>query len=244
MQTPSRSGGCRSKNHVNAGDTYIQKRPDNTIDQVYALEHKICPHPTTTKNMKTFIEVEGKMGPAPTSQFRPPLPDTNPNIRKDNAGEKRRQAAPKRFRPAAPRPTTMHLPIPEAPPKPKTDVPDNRPPPSVPVHESTPWPGTGKVSGNLFEERIWLRPQNNLDNDNRNGNKIEDEHKNATGVTSPRPSIKEEEDPKMSEQSVEICGWDHIAPSVSPKRRKRRKTRLNYSRNQSYRSHKLEDQKL
>ena len=29
--------------------------------------------------MKTFLEVEGKMGPIPTpgSQFRPPLPDTN-----------------------------------------------------------------------------------------------------------------------------------------------------------------------
>ena len=28
--------------------------------------------------MKTFLEVEGKMGPVPISQFRPPLPDTNP----------------------------------------------------------------------------------------------------------------------------------------------------------------------
>ena len=73
------------------------------------------------------------MGPVPTSQFRPPLPDTNPNIRKDNAMEKRKRAAPKRFRPATPKPTTMHPPLPEAPPKPKNDVPDSPPLPSVPV---------------------------------------------------------------------------------------------------------------
>ena len=63
---------------------------------------RLCPHPTMIKKMKTFLEVEGKMGPMPTSQFRPPLPDTNPNIRKDNAAEKRKRAAPKRFRPVAP----------------------------------------------------------------------------------------------------------------------------------------------
>ena len=95
---------------------------------------------------------------------------------KDNVAEKRKRAAPKRFRPAASKPTTMHPPIPEAPPKSKTDVPENRPTPSVPVCESTPWPGAGKVSGNLFEERNWLLPQNYLDNDNKNENKIEDEH--------------------------------------------------------------------
>ena len=84
---------------------------------------KLHPLPTIIKKMKTFLEVEGKMGPAPISQFRPPLPDTNPNIRKDNAMEKRKRAAPKRFRPATPKPTTAHLPLPEAPPKPKNDVP-------------------------------------------------------------------------------------------------------------------------
>ena len=75
--------------------------------------------------MKTFSEVEGKMGPVLASQFRPPLPDTNPNIRKDNAAENSKRAAPKRFRPLAPKPTAMHLPLPEAPPKPQNDVPDS-----------------------------------------------------------------------------------------------------------------------
>ena len=34
---------------------------------------RLCPHPTIIKKMKTFLEVEGKMGPIPTpsSQFRP-----------------------------------------------------------------------------------------------------------------------------------------------------------------------------
>ena len=91
------------------------------------------------------------MGPIPASQFRAPLPDTNPNIRKDNAAAKRKRAMPKRFKPStAPKPTTMHLPIPEGLPKPKTDVPESRVPPLVPVCESTPWPGTGRVSGNFF----------------------------------------------------------------------------------------------
>ena len=46
---------------------------------------RLHPHPTIIKKMKTFLEVEGKTGPIPASQFRLPLPDTNSNIRKDNA---------------------------------------------------------------------------------------------------------------------------------------------------------------
>ena len=101
---------------------------------------RLHPHPTIIKKMKTFLEVEGKMGPIPVpiSQFRPPLPNTNPNIRKDNATEKRKRATPKKFRPATPKPTAVHPPLPEAPPKPKNDAPL----PSIPVCESTPWPGS------------------------------------------------------------------------------------------------------
>ena len=74
--------------------------------------------------MNTFLEVEGKMGPisAPVSQFRPPLPDTNPNIRKNNAAEKRKRATPKKFRPSTLRSTAACLPLPEAPSKPKNDA--------------------------------------------------------------------------------------------------------------------------
>ena len=45
------------------------------------------------------------MGPIPqlaSSQYRPPQPDTNPNVRKDNAMEKRKRAvSTKSFRPSA-----------------------------------------------------------------------------------------------------------------------------------------------
>ena len=85
---------------------------------------RLASTPTINKKMKTFLEVEGKMGPTPglTSQFRPPLPNTNLNIRKDNTVEKRKRAAPKRFRPVAPKPTAAW---PEAPPAPKNDVSDS-----------------------------------------------------------------------------------------------------------------------
>ena len=102
--------------------------------------------------MKTFLEVESKIGPipVPVSQFRPPLPDINPYIGKNNVTEKRKRATPNKFRPATPKPTAVHPPLPEAPPKPKNDVPL----PSIPVCESTPWPGMGKMSGNLLEEEF------------------------------------------------------------------------------------------
>ena len=140
--------------------------------------------------MKTFLEVEGKMGPVPqptSSQNRPPQLDTNPCIRKDNAVEKRKRALPtKRFWPgAAPKPsrTAMHPPatVSKAPAnvKPQTAASENRPPPleDAPVHESTSWPSAGKMSGNLFKDRNWLVPPNYLNNDN----------KNATGIARPKP---------------------------------------------------------
>ena len=55
---------------------------------------KLHPHPNIVKKMKTFLEVENKMGPiipAMVSQFRPPLPETNPNIRKGDSTEKKEE---------------------------------------------------------------------------------------------------------------------------------------------------------
>ena len=153
--------------------------------------------------MKNFLEMEGKMGPnpvpAPSNQFRPPLPHTNPKVRKDDVIEKRKRATPKKkFRPATPKPTTVFPPLPEAPPKPKNSTTL----PSVPVREDNLWPGTGKMLGNLFEDRNWLLPKNYLATENKN--------ENATGITSPKLSLKEE--PKIGEQSIispkiEKCRW-------------------------------------
>ena len=54
----------------------------------------LCPHLNIVKKMKTFLEVENKMGPiipVLASQFRLPLPETNPKVRKSDAPEKRKE---------------------------------------------------------------------------------------------------------------------------------------------------------
>ena len=137
--------------------THILRRDRTTqLIKFTPWSTRLCLHPTIIKKMKTFLEVENKMGPIPTpgNQFRTPLPDTNPNIRKDNVTEKRKRATPKKkFSPATPKPATECPPLPEAPPNLAH---------SVPARESIPWPGTGKMSGNLFDDRNWLIPQNYL----------------------------------------------------------------------------------
>ena len=119
---------------------------------------KLHPHLNIIKKMRTFLEVENKMGPiipAPASQFRPPLPETNPNVGKSDATEKRKRVTPKkRFRPATPKATAMCPPLPQAPPKPTSDAATASAP--AMVRQDTPWPGAGKMSGNLFQERNWL----------------------------------------------------------------------------------------
>ena len=155
--------------------------------------------------MKTFLEVEGKMGPIPgLVNSDPHYQIPTPTLGRTTLQRKEREQHLRDSGQQLPSLPPACLPIPEAPPKPKTDVPDSQSPPSVPVCKSTPWPGTGKMSGNLFEDRNWLLPPNYLDNANEN--KTENEHKIMTNVTSPRPPLKEEEEPKINEQSTEKCG--------------------------------------
>ena len=78
---------------------------------------RLHPHQPIVKKMRTFLEVEGKMGPIPqptSSQYRPPQLDTSPNIRKGKAMEKRKRTVPtKRFGPntaSRPSETAAHLP--------------------------------------------------------------------------------------------------------------------------------------
>ena len=172
--------------------THIFQR-DRTTQLIKCIpwSTRLHSHLTIVKKMRTLLEVEGKMGlisqPA-SSQYRPPQPNTNPNIRKDKAMEKRKRTAPtKRFRrntASRPSETTMHLPVTNSKAqinvKPQTDASENRPQPleNAPVCESTPWPGAGKMSGNLFEERKdWLLAPNHLNNGN----------KDTMGVASPKP---------------------------------------------------------
>ena len=164
-------------------------------------------HPTIIKKMKTFLEVEGKVGPilqSASSQYRPPQLDTNPKVRKDNAAEKRKRAAPtKRFRPSTtPKPSETATQPPVTVSK-VPEAPEYRSPPleKAQVCKNIPWPGVGRMSGNLFEDRNWLLPPNYLNNDCKN-------------ATSPKSPIKEE--PKTGEQSVspnaEKCGCGPNCP--------------------------------
>ena len=119
------------------------------------------PHPNMVKKMRTFLEVENKMGPiipAPANQYRLPLPEMNPNVRKGNVTKKRRTVTPKRkFRPIAPKATATCSPLPKTPPKKSS----NAAAASMPMtaRQDTPWPGTGNMSGNLFQDRNWLLPK-------------------------------------------------------------------------------------
>ena len=176
--------------------THIFKRDRTTqLTKCIPCTMKICQHPTIIKKMKTFLEVENKMGltipiPAPNSQFRTPLSEMNPNVHKNDNTDKRKRATPKkRFRPATPRVATMHPPLPQAPTKSSNNIPST-------IRQDTPWPGAGKMLGNLFEDRNWLLPKGYL--------AIEDKKEDTT-----TPSLKEE--PKTEEHSnspkEEKCSW-------------------------------------
>ena len=98
----------------------------------------------------------GPIIPAPANQYRMPLPETNPNVRKGNATKKRRTVTLKRkFIPVAP--TATVTPLPKTPPKPAS----NAAAASMPmmVRQDTPWPSAGTMSGNLFQDRNWLLPK-------------------------------------------------------------------------------------
>ena len=125
--------------------------------------------------------------PTPNGQFRPPLPETNPNFHKNDNVEKRKTATPKRkCRPATPRIAAMHLPLPQAPQKSSNNTTINSNNIPTTIREDTPWPGAGKMSGNLFDDRNWLLLKGYL--------AIEDKKGDTT-----TPSLKEE--PKTKELS-------------------------------------------
>ena len=55
---------------------------------------RLHPHPTIITKMKTYFGLEGKLGPkhqSQSNQFRPPQPDTNPNVGEDSKATKKRK---------------------------------------------------------------------------------------------------------------------------------------------------------
>ena len=152
----------------------------------------------------------GPIIPALVSQFRPPLLETNPNIRKDDSPEKRRRASPKkRFRPATPKATTacppllqitatprvtvVHPTFPQTIPKPTNGADD-----TAMVREDTPWPGAGKMSGNMFKERNWVLLKDYLDTNSK---------KEDATVAKPPPKEEHKMGEQTSNQKEEKCSW-------------------------------------
>ena len=139
--------------------THILRRDQTTqFIKCTPWSTRLCPHPTIIKRMKTFLEVAGKKGPAPISQFRPPLPDINPNIRKDNAMEKRKRAHPRGFgqQLLSLPPCICPYQRPHLNPKMMYQIAD----PYLQfqfmrAHHAL---AQGKMSDNLFEDRNWVAP--------------------------------------------------------------------------------------
>ena len=73
----------------------------------------------------------------------------------------------------------------------------------VTVREDTPWPGTGKMSGNLFVERNWAIPKDYL--------AIEDKKEDDT-VAKPPPIEESKMGEQTSSQNEEKCGWGPDCP--------------------------------
>ena len=167
--------------------------------------NNIHPHPTIIKKMKTFLEVENKMGTTIqtsmlNSQIRPPLPRSNPNVCRSNNVERRKTIMPKRkFRPV----TAANPPIPQAP-RPNHEVPPTQ-------LADTPWPGAGKTSGNPIDDRQWLMPK---------GYPAIQNKKSDIDI----PSLKEKlraEKPVISDSPKEDkCGWGPDCPFCKAQEKK------------------------
>ena len=169
------------------------------------------PHATIVKRMKTFLELENKIGPiipAPASQFRPQLIETNPNVRRGDASEKRKRVTlKKRFRPINPRATTTCPPLLQVPSKSTSDVATTSAP--VMVREDTPWPSTGKMSGNLFKDRNWLLPKGYLATEGE-----------KEGVAKPYPKEEDKRENKIPIKKKKSVVGDPIALFARHKRKK------------------------
>ena len=123
------------------------------------------------KKMRTFLEMENKMGPiipALANQYRPLLPEINPNVRKGNTTEKRRTVTLKRkFRPVAPKATVTCSPLPKTTSKPTSNAATTSTP--TMVRQDTPWPSAGNMSGNMFQDRNWLLLKDYLATEEKEG---------------------------------------------------------------------------
>ena len=159
----------------------------------------LCLHPNMVKKIRTFLEVENKMGPiipAPANQYRLLLPEANPNVRKGNATEKITVTQKRKFQPVAPKATATCSSLPKTPPKPASNAAATSMP--VTVRQDTPWPSAGTMSGNLFQDRNWLLPKIYLATEKKE--------------EMAKPYLKEEDKTEEQDPKEEKCGWGSGCP--------------------------------
>ena len=157
--------------------------------------------------MKTFLEVENKMGTMiqssmPNNQTRPPLPITNQNINRSDNAERRKIIMPKRkFRPV----TAANLPVSQVPPKPNYEI------PPAAARTNTPWPGSIITAGSKTDDRQWLL---------LNGYPAIQDKNNDNDISSPKEDAKPET-PIISEgPKKEKCGWGPDCPFCKAQEKK------------------------
>ena len=188
--------------------THLYKRDWTTqVTKCLPWTNNIRPHPTIVKKMKTFLEVENKMGTRiqtsmPNSQIRPPLPITNPNVSRSDNAERRKTVMPKRkFRPV----TAANPPISQAPPKPNYEI------PPAAARASTPWPGAGKTAGNPIDDRQWLLLKGSPAVQNKNSD---------NDIPSPKEDAKAEIPVISDGPKKEKCGWGPDCPFCKAREKK------------------------
>ena len=85
-------------------------------------------------------------------------------------------------------------PLLQAPPKSTNDA-ATTPAPAT-VREDTPWPSTGKMSGNLFQDRNWLLLKGYLATEGE-----------KEGMAKPYPKEEDKKREQDPNQNEEKCGW-------------------------------------
>ena len=153
MPTTSGNCRCRGENYIDAGDSMFRRDRTCQLIKCNPWSTRLSPHPTVIKKMKTYLELDGKLGPksqSQTNQFRPLLPNTNPQVGKESKmTEKRKRLSPTKKFKAVDRPNpgniTMQPPQEITPVNPECQQPptlENNPTPleDAPVHAGTPWP--------------------------------------------------------------------------------------------------------
>ena len=188
--------------------THLYKRDWTTqVTKCLPWTNNIRPHPTIVKKMKTFLEVENKMGTIiqPTmqgNQNRPSFPITNPNVNRTSNTERRKTISPKRkFRPI----TVTNPPVPQVLPVSNYEI------PSTMGRASTPWPGTGKAVNNINSDRQWLLPKGYP--------AIQDKNKDNE-ISSPKENTKTESSAISGSPKKEKCDWGPNCPLCEAQEKK------------------------